>query len=102
MQSTLTLSMTQYNVKERDRERESEREEGWDYFLSLASHLPKASGTSHPEHWNSKLIELRRRTAPVKGVLVMRLQMRDDIVIGEEVSEPCLGSQSTSWSRKGD
>lgn len=29
-----------------------------------------ASGASHPEQWNSKLIELRRRAAAVKGAFV--------------------------------
>lgn len=50
----------------------------------------KASGASHPEQWNSKLIELRRHGAVVKGAFVTELQMRDDIVIREETSEHCL------------
>lgn len=55
----------------------------------------QASGTSHPEQWNSKLIELRRHTAPVKGAFVAELQTRDDIVIREENSEHSLGPQCT-------
>ena len=55
----------------------------------------EASGTSHPEQWNSKLIELRRHAAPVKGAFVTALQTGDDIVIREETCEHSLGPQST-------
>lgn len=54
----------------------------------------EGSGTSHPEQWNSKLIEHRRHAAAVKGVFVTELKSRDDIVIREENSEHCMGPQS--------
>lgn len=54
----------------------------------------EASGASHPEQRNSKLIELRRQALPVKGAFVAELQTKDDIVIREETSEQSLGPQS--------
>lgn len=53
----------------------------------------EGSGASHPEQWNSKLIELRRHAAAVKGAFVTELKTRDDIVIREENSERCMGPQ---------
>lgn len=55
----------------------------------------EACGTSHPEQWNFKLIELRRLAAPVKGAFVTQLQTKDDIVIREETPEHSLGPQTT-------
>lgn len=54
----------------------------------------EGSGSSHPEQWNSKLIELRRHAAAVNGAFVTELKTRDDIVIREENSERCMGPQA--------
>lgn len=54
----------------------------------------EGSGASHPEQWNSKLIELRRHTAAMKGTFVTQLKTTDDIGIREENSECCIALQS--------
>lgn len=54
------------------------------YTITGFTSASRAHGASHPEQRNSKLIELRRRAAAVKGAFVAELKTRDDIVIRAE------------------
>lgn len=72
------------------------------HVLSFTSYSMclEGSGASHPEQWYSKIIELRRHTAAVKGAFVTQLKTTDDIGIREENSECCIGLQSIFSRRR--